>query len=178
MKIVITVISMMLMFRGCYCVLNNHNNTLVRKATSNSTSEENENPLKNFINCFKEDSLFKCFNDRVGILIRVWREALLNSVRRNADQPLQVNQGIEYMIKDLGKAVYNGFTNFFYGNFSTDDDEGRSDSDLTSSDSSDSALGKIFFVFVFSLTVFCSEKVSCEKKRERIIYIFFDLMCD
>ncbi len=139
MKILITVISVVLMVRGCCCVANNTSTVVVRASSSNSTSED-ENPLRNVINCLKEDSLFKCFNDRVGLLIRVWRQALLNSVRRNGDQPLQVNQGFETLIKDIGKAVYYGFTSFFYGNF-TDDDEARS-SDDSSTDPTDTNLGK------------------------------------
>lgn len=170
MKIGITVISMVLMVRGCCCAVNNNNtnpvtssvvlralnaslrmtNSSLRASSSSSNSTSNsdndENPLQNVIQCFRADSLFKCFNDRVGLLIRVWREALLNSVRRNGDEPLTVNQGFEYTLRDLGKAVYYGFTSFFYNK---DDDEARSGPD-DPSDKSDTALGRILHIYLDS----------------------------
>lgn len=126
MKIEITLISMVLVFRGCYCAVNN-NNTVIVRATSNTntTSDSDENPVRNVIQCFKADSLFKCFNERVGVLIKVWREALINSVRRNGDEPLVVNHSFEGVIRDLGNAVYYGFTNFFYTNTSFDAEDAR-----------------------------------------------------
>lgn len=159
MKIGITVISMVLMVRGCCCAVNNTNplvqraynasfrttNSSLRASSSssnNSTSNESEeNPLKNVIQCFKADSLFKCFNDRVGLLIRVWREALINSVRRNGDEPLTVNQGFAYTLRDISKAIYYAFTSFFY---SKDDDEARSAPD-DPTQKSDTALGRITY---------------------------------
>lgn len=115
---------MVLVFRGCYCAVNN-NNTVIIRATTNTTSDSDENPVRNVIQCFRADSLFKCFNERVGLLIKIWKEALLNSVRRNGDDPIVVNHSFEGVIRDLGNAVYYGFTNFFYTNTSADVEEAR-----------------------------------------------------
>ncbi|XP_065217472.1 uncharacterized protein LOC135843487 [Planococcus citri] len=127
MRIEITLISMVLVFRGCYCAVNNNNTVIVRASSSNTnttsanstTSNSEENPLRNVIKCFKADSLFKCFRERIGLLVNVWQEALINSVRRNnGDEPLVVNHSFEGVIRELGNAVYYGFTSFFYNNAS------------------------------------------------------------
>lgn len=166
MKISIAVLSLVLVLHSALCVSNTGTNNSTQaghmaRATQNNTStnnnasnsgnnseedEENENPLRNMIDCLRADALFKCVNERVGVLIRVWREALLNSVRRNGDQPLPVavGQGLDNVIKDFGKAIYQGFASFFYGNYGADDDEARANSesgDPTSSPTQ-SALGK------------------------------------
>lgn len=145
MKFEITALSIMLMVRVCYCSVHNNNtvtSTTIRASNSSKPAEQSDNPLKNMIGCLRDDSVFKCFNDRVGVLIKVWREALLNSVRRNGDQPLQVNQGLEKMIRDFGKAVYYGVSSFFSSFSLDDDDEGRANAEDTNpTDKSGTALG-------------------------------------
>lgn len=148
MKIFLTLISMVLVFRGCYCAVNNDNTVIVRASSSSNTTSANstssdENPLRNVIKCFKADSLFKCFNERVGLLINVWKEALLNSVRRNGDEPLVVNHSFEGVIRDLGNAVYYGFTSFFYSNTSGDLEEARLLSEETNSSDQTKDLGTV-----------------------------------